>query len=50
MFQFAMTGVYSSNSSFLIFSEDTANLTPFIILISHITKTLTPTNIKTETL
>lgn len=48
MFQFAVTGIYSSNKSFffLIFSEDTANLTPFIILISHITKTLTPTNIK----
>lgn len=46
MFQFAVTGVYSSNKSFLIYSEDTANLTPFIILRSHIAKTLTPTNIK----
>lgn len=46
MFQFAVTGVYSSNKIFLIFSEDTANLTPFIVLTSHIAKTLTPTNIK----
>lgn len=41
MFQFAVTGVYSSNkSAFLIFSEDTANLIPFIILISHVTRKL----------
>lgn len=39
MFQFAVTGVYSSNkSASLIFSEDMANLIPFIILVSHITK------------
>jgi len=48
MLEFAVTGVYSSNkSAFLIFSEVMANLIPFIILLSHITKkTLTPTNTK----